>query len=75
MLPYSFAIGIRDTCSGTASSTITTTSNQSRPGNWIHANAYPASAPMITTSAVAGRVIAIVLMNEPMNWELPSRFA
>ena len=50
MLPNSLATGISATCTGTTSSPTTTRNHQSRPGNSIQAKAYPASAPMTTTS-------------------------
>ena len=45
---------------------------QSRPGNSIHANAYPASDPTTTTSSVAGTVIRTVLKNARVDAVLSS---
>ncbi len=60
MLPKSLETGISATCTGTTSSPTTTRNHQSRPGKSIHAKAYPASAPMTTTSNVDGTVISTV---------------
>ena len=72
--PNSRASGISATWIGTASSTITTTSSQSRPGKVNQANAYPARAPITTTAAVAGTAIITVFHSDPVIVGLASRF-
>ncbi|MDF9804147.1 hypothetical protein M2436_002694 [Streptomyces sp. HB372] len=72
MVPNSSDTGIRATCTGTTSNPTTSRNHQSRPGNSIHAKAYPASEPITTTSTVEGTVIMIVLTSEPVIVELSS---
>ena len=69
--PNSLDTGTSATWTGTTSSPTTARNHQSRPGNSIHANAYPASDPTTTTSSVAGTVIITVDSSEPVM--VPSR--
>lgn len=73
MSPNSFATGISATCTGTTSIATTAMNHQSRPGKSIQAKAYPASAPITTTSSVAGTVISAVFTSESVTAWLSSR--
>jgi len=52
---YSLTTGIKAIWIGITSSATTAGKIQSRPGNSIHADAYPAADPMNTTASEAGR--------------------
>ncbi len=65
-VPKSRASGMSATWIGTANSTITAMSSQSRPGNCRNAKPYAAIAAIITTSTVPGTAITIVFQNEPV---------